>query len=86
MNQQPPPIPQKPKKSQMRDIGILLIVLGFLGPIVVAKLAQAQPPGASRAVYAVATDILVLGLFVGLILALIGSRRNRLAQKQQDSR
>lgn len=73
------PEPTSPTpKSTLVPIGILFIVVGFLGRQPLAKAAASMQPGGLREILLlIATDGLTLLFFVGLTCALLGWLRNR---------
>ena len=66
-----------PKKSLLVPLGVLLILLGVVGPLPLAPAVRSMPPGNLRSASDLAVDALHVCFFAGVVLAIIGARRNR---------
>ena len=67
----------EPKRSVLVPLGVLLILLGLVGPLPLAPAAQSMHPGIWRSVSYAAVNLLRICMFVGVISAIIGLYRNR---------
>lgn len=70
--------PDRPaRKSILLPLGIVLILLGLVVPIVLARVAQDAQPGTLRSISLLAVDLFRACFFAGIAFLVLGVLRNR---------
>jgi hypothetical protein len=67
----------KKKSSALVPLGVLLMLLGVVGPGFLRAIIPTMQPGMLRSLALVSTDLVVLGLFLGIGFVIVGNRRNK---------
>jgi hypothetical protein len=65
-------------------LGVLLMLLGVVGPGLLRAVIPTMQPGVLRSLALVSTDLVVLGLFLGIGLIIVGNRRNKKWEKESE--
>lgn len=69
--------PQTSNSSLLVPLGIILLLLGILVPLPLTKAAFGMAPGTVRTLAFLATDILRLCFFAGIVVLIVGLIRKR---------
>ena len=75
----------KPKKksSALVPLGALLMLLGVVGSGLLRGVIPSMEPGRLRSLALVSTDLVIVGLFLGIWLVIVGNRRNKKWEKER---
>ena len=75
----------KPKKksSVLVPLGVFLMLLGVVGPGLLRGIIPTMQRGMLRSLALVSTDLVILGLFLGVGFVIVGNRRNKKREKEQ---
>ena len=78
-------MPTKPKKksSALVPLGVFLMLLGVVGPGLLRGLIPTMQPGMLRSLALVSTDLVILGLLLGIGFVMVGNRRNKKWEKEK---
>ena len=80
-----PPLGGAAKKSQLSNVGIVLLVLGLVVPRPLNALAQQLGQGLLAAILFLGTDVFRLCFFVGVTLLIVGGLRSRRWKKEAEA-
>jgi hypothetical protein len=77
-------MPTRPKRksSALVPLGVLLMLLGVVGPGSLRATIPTMRPGPLRSLALVSTDLVILGLFLGIGFIIVGNRRNKKWEKE----
>ncbi len=75
----------KPRKSKLVPIGIVLMVVGKIGPRPIWNAAESMSDNGLKSILFLLTDAFRLAFFIGLTCLIIGLLRNRRWRKFVDS-
>ncbi len=77
-------MPDKPKhkSSVLVPLGVLLMLLGVVGPGLLRAVIPTMQHGVLRSLALVSTDLVILGLFLGIGFIIAGNRRNKIWEKE----
>ena len=77
-------MPANPKKksSVLVPLGVLLMLLGVVGPSLLRAVIPTMQPGVLRSLALISTDLVILGLFLGIGFIIVGNRRNKKWEKE----
>ena len=73
---------RKKKSSALVPLGVFLMLLGVVGPGLLRAMIPTMQPGLLRSLALVSTDLVILGLFLGIGLIIVGNRRNKKWEKE----
>ena len=76
--------PKFNKKSSVLPLGVFLMLLGVVGPGLLRAMIPTMQPGVLRSLASLSTDLVVLGLFLGIGFVLVGNRRNKKWEKESE--
>ena len=78
-------MPTKPKKksSALVPLVVFLMLLGVVGPGLLRGLIPTMQPGMLRSLALVSTDLVILGLLLGIGFVMVGNRRNKKWEKEK---
>jgi len=76
------PAKLRKKSSALIPLGVLLMLLGVVGPGLLRAMIPTMQPGLLRSLALISTDLVILGFFLGIGLLIVGNRRNKKWEKE----
>jgi hypothetical protein len=67
----------KGRSSVLVPLGVLLMLLGVVGPGLLRATIPTMQPGLLRSLALLSTDLVIVGLFLGIGFIILGNRRNK---------
>jgi len=78
--------PEKRKSSVLVPLGVFLMLLGVVGPGLLRAMIPTMQRGMLRSLALVSTDLVILGLFLGIGFIIAGNRRNKKWEKEKSEK